>query len=124
MADKKTEQTEKGAAGSCPSAMTGYTPKRKYARYPVIFGKLDLSGLVDVARNKGMQVITAYKPDMHVCAEIGLYGTPQAMKSTEDEWKAKGHKLKSARRKSLVFGVNLNIPKAEWAEHQFEAVGV
>lgn len=91
--------------------------KRKYARYPMIFGKLDLKGLVDVAKSKGMQIITAYKPDMHVCAEIGLYGTPHAMKSTEKEWEAKGHKLKkSAKRKNLVFGVNLNRPRAEWVD--------
>ena len=91
--------------------------KRKYARYPTIFGNLDTLGLCNVARANGMQIISAWKPDMHVCAEIGLYGTPSAMRKTDNEWTASGNKLKR-KKKGLHFGVDLSLQLIDWVDYE------
>ncbi len=87
----------------------------KYARYPMCFGKLRLEGLCDVARKHGMKIIAAYKPPMHVCAEIGLYGTKEAMIETEREWINNGHEIKSSRFGGLM-GMNLKCPRKDWVD--------
>ena len=89
------------------------TRKRKYARYPSYFGKLDCMGLFNVAEKHGMEVIQCYKIDMHVVAEVGLYGTSSQMKAVEAEWAEHGNTLKRGNRK-LAFGVDLNRPREQW----------
>lgn len=92
--------------------------KRRYARYPLCFGKLSLRELCEVARKHGMQIISGIKPDMHVCNEIGLYGTASAMQATEQEWADAGHELRRFE-KSLQFGVKLSLPRERWAERHW-----
>jgi hypothetical protein len=88
--------------------------KYKYARYPnVLTGEYNFRQLVEIAQKNGMKIIIAYKPVMHVCAEIGLYGTPVQMRKTDEEWKAGGTKLISSRWSGII-GVPLNIPRTKW----------
>lgn len=91
--------------------------KKKFARYPSVFGKYSLTELCDIARKNGMKIIVAYHPDMHVSNEIGLYGTQSQMIKTESEW-GKGDKdlLKFNRRN--VFGVSLTMPKNKWVDKE------
>jgi hypothetical protein len=62
-----------------------------------------------------MVIMSACKPDMHVHAEIGLYGTKKQMQSTEDVWITAGNTLKP-RGFTAVFGVNLDIPEKDWVD--------
>lgn len=87
--------------------------KEAFAKYPTIFGKLKLRQLCVVAQKHGMEVISACKPDMHVHAEIGLYGTRKQMKAVQAEWDKNGNTQKPRSFKA-VFGVNLNRPRDQW----------
>lgn len=89
--------------------------KRRIARYVECFGPLDLEGLLDIARRHGMRCIRAWKPDMHVYNEIGLYGTSDQMTATERDWVAAGHAV-APRPGHMVFGVNLRVPRDEWID--------
>ena len=93
------------------SAMT----KRRYARYPDCFGRMDLMQLVDCARKHGMSVIVAYKPGLHVHNEIGLYGTAEQMRAVERDWHLAGHALKP-RGFRAVLGVDLGTPRESWVD--------
>lgn len=92
--------------------------KRRFARYPLCFGKFSLRELCEVARKHGMQIISGIKPGMNVCNEIGLYGTPSAMRATEQEWAEAGHELKRFKR-GLQLGVTLSLPRELWAERHW-----
>ena len=92
----------------------GPTRKRKYARYPSCFGKLDCRGIANVAIKHGMEVITCRKTDWHCHNEVGLYGTSAQMKAVEAEWTSHGNAPKPRGFKGF-FPVNLNKPRAEWA---------
>lgn len=95
--------------------------KRKFARYIMYLGAgMTVREMVDVARKNGMQVIRGWKPDMHVFAEIGLYGTPQQMQATENAWITKGLRV-CVSKPSAAFGVNLNLPRPQWAEAEILA---
>lgn len=62
-----------------------------------------------------MVIMSAYKPDMHVHAEIGLFGTASSMKATEAAWAAAGNNLKP-RGFTAVRGVHLDIPRKDWVD--------
>lgn len=62
-----------------------------------------------------MIIMSACKPDMHVHAELGLFGTHAQMKATENAWNAAGNKLKP-RGFTAVFGVRLDIPEKDWVD--------
>lgn len=85
----------------------------KFAKYPCCFGERKLRDLCVVAQGLGMEVIAAYKPNMHVYNEIGLYGTRSQMKAVEAEWAKTGNTLKP-RSFTAVFGVCLEIPREHW----------
>lgn len=91
--------------------------KKKFAKYPSIFGKYNLKELIEVARKNGMTIITARKPGMHVCAEIGLYGTKAQMEKTEKQWNKAGNEIERFNR-GKHFEVNLKIPKTEWVDSE------
>jgi len=90
--------------------------KKKFAKYPSCFGEYDLKGLCDIARKNGMKIIVAYKPDMHVSCEIGLYGTQIQMTKTEKQWDKAGNTLMKFKR-GLQFGLDLATPESEWADN-------
>lgn len=83
----------------------------------MIGGKLGLLDLCNVARKYGMLVIRAYKPDMHVCNEIALWGTPAQMKATEAEWEAAGNE-KPDRGFKGMFGIEsaAKLPREKWVD--------
>lgn len=90
---------------------------KKFAKYPSIFGKLKLAELCQVARDHGMVVICGCKPDMHCRAEIGLYGTPEAMALTEDIWEAAGNDKKKPGERG-TFKVDLDRKQEDWVDVQ------
>ena len=89
--------------------------KKRFAKFPSSFGKLDLRQLCAVARNHGMEIIAASKPDMHCYNEIGLFGSPEGMKATEAEWTAAGNELKP-RGFTAVFNVPVGRSRSEWVD--------
>lgn len=120
----KEKGVEKPKGERAPRASSGYrNRKRKYAKYPSCFGKLDTRGIFNVAVKHGMEVITCRKPDMHCYNEVGLYGTPDQMEAVEAEWTANGNEPKPRGFKA-VFKVNLDVPRERWASVEMEAAKV
>jgi hypothetical protein len=103
------------------------TKKRRYKRW-VSIGPADLARLVWLARSNGMDCIRAFKPDMHVYNEIGLYGTAEQMNATEEAWGAISskdgvHHEILDRKPQAAFGFDANIPHDEWTECKLPDVG-
>ena len=98
---------------------------KRFARWVSIGGKChhkkfgQTFALVAVARKHGMQLIVGFKPGMHFWHEIGLAGTPAAMKKTEAEWKRQGHEIKT-KKPPGAFGFNLDREESKW--YEFEMV--
>jgi hypothetical protein len=88
--------------------------KRKYARYPSCFGKLDCRGIMRIAMKYGMEVIQCRKPALHCYNEVGLYGTREQMEAVEAEWNRHGNTPKPRGFKGY-FPVDLKLPRAQWA---------
>jgi hypothetical protein len=96
---------------------------RKWRRWVGISISYYLRALVDIARNNGMECITAFKPCLFFYNHIGLYGTSAMMTKTESDWrKDKKIEIKN-RQPSGCFGIAINIAKDEWAENALKASG-
>lgn len=90
--------------------------KRKYAVYvEYLGGTLDVTGLANVARANGMQVISATKFPMCVDVGAAVYGTPEQMSATRTAWEAAGHPSTN-RRPRRAFPVNIKVPRQQWAD--------
>ena len=87
---------------------------RKWKRW-VLMGKLSLTELVDIARSNGMMVICGYKVSMCVHNQIGLYGTSEQMKQTEQTWSENGHEVAS-RQPSYAFSCDVDISRDKWVD--------
>jgi len=87
---------------------------RKYKRW-VSIGEISLEKLVNFARENGMQIITAYKPSMNFYNQIGVYGTPDQVRKTDEAWENAGHKVLN-RKPRAASNFSVNIPKEEWVD--------
>jgi len=98
---------------------------RIYLRYPDIFGSTyqgtpgdtksgGVRAMVDVARKHGMRVAVAYKMDFCCWCSLALYGTAEAMKATEADWRAGGHDV-PARRPAGAWEVSVP-PRDKWVD--------
>lgn len=88
--------------------------KHKWKRW-VLMGSLSLKELVDVARQKGMRCICAYKISMCVHNQIGLYGTSEQMKLTETQWIGNGHEITN-RQPTYAFSCDVDKPQKKWID--------
>jgi len=92
----------------------------KYKRW-VGLGNYNLDGLVKVARNCGMKIITAFKPAMHFYYEIGLSGNKKQIEQVDNAWRLGNHKVVN-RCPGGACGFNVNIAKTDWADNAYKTI--
>ena len=64
-----------------------------------------------------MLVICGFKIPMFAHNQIGLYGTSEQMKATENIWKDSGHKV-TGRQPGHAYSINVDKPKKDWIDKQ------
>ena len=89
---------------------------RRFAKYPSV-GERSCAELCAVARQMGMQIISAYKPDLSVCHFIGLCGTVAQMQATKAEWATTGNKPTAAKYRPAHCRVDLHRPRVVWVDN-------
>lgn len=92
---------------------------RQWNRW-VSVGTYDLTRLAWIARKNGMQIVDAFKPDMHFYNEIALWGTPEQMAAVSKAWRVGKHEVLN-RKPPGAFGLS-SVKRSEWVEHSLPPV--